>query len=243
MDQQIEASEHRYFPLVVFGGLLVLLASTALTDRTAPVWGVRIEALTAYVLLATLLVLWRYTIHTRRIADAASGEMAQMGDELRISHRPFVVTRRTGKFDYEARNIGPGLAVNAYIVEPAGDEAASAVPLGAFGPSASERGLHLGPGVKDHVLISEAPYTRTDQWTATLNVFRDNGQVAHRPVELTVPQTPCTLEEVLQRNWTDLNRELGEYRYEQFRLVTRHFQGESAGSWNEEVKDDDTPSA
>ena len=213
-------------------------------------WGVRMTVVTAMLLLATLVVVWRYTWHTARMVETLRGQVGAAREELavskehvklqrgelKISHKPFVVTDLSAELGYFAHNMGPGLAVNTYMVVPLDGENRAVTELGGLAPSQhatiDERHVRVlnEEQVRPHIIFSEGIFTRTDQWTATLNVVGDH-RVVHRPASLTVPGTPCTLENMLERNWPSLLKALKDYRSEQSELATSHFiRGESEGN-------------
>ena len=215
--------------LVVFGGLVALVISIGVTDWNAEVSAVRVSIITVYVLVVTLALVWRNTIVTRAIAKTAREQIELQRVELRIAHKPFVVTDLSSERGYFIQNLGPGLAVNTYMVVPQDDGKWMVHELGGLGPGQHARvdAVHVGIAnegpARKHVIFAEGLFTRTAQWTATLNVVGDH-RVAHRPpVGLTIPATPCTLADVLERSWQSLLKDLNDYKAELFKLAANPF--------------------
>jgi hypothetical protein len=167
------------------------------------------------LLLDNPLILWWYADSTKELvrkADeqrqvmeqhlaATRSEFAQAAALRLIEQKPLVFIDRREQADregyaqYVAHNVGGGFAVNVYyfditVLDPiligslaAGEER----PLPANVAILLREG---GSGLR-HLLVAEAPYSRTTQWTPSLN-FRTQeggshrGQVIHRAADVTV---------------------------------------------------------
>lgn len=144
---------------------------------------------------AAVVALW-YAYLTRQLAAAAQRQLAQAGKEYLERNKPVVFIDRwehpeqPGNFHYVMRNVGGGFAVNVYYF---GYDNLLAVPtsLGSL-PSGHERRLPDsvnqllidGHGGLKHLLVAEGPYSRTTQWTASINLRsqsagQHHGQVLH----------------------------------------------------------------
>jgi hypothetical protein len=131
-------------------------------------------------------------------------------------------------YDYMIRNVGGGFAVNVYfIAEDARAFSAGELPvraLGSLAPNAEMRFPEiLRQAITDsenhpvpHILLAEGPYTRTTQWTATLNYRsalhdRREGHVQHQ-VATTLVAPPRfqrqSLRTFLWNNLADVQRQL-----------------------------------
>ena len=226
-------------------GLVLLVALLFSPTSWVEEWPITAEHLTACLLFVTLLVLWWYTTLTAKIAQVSREQIELQRGELRVSHKPFVVTDVESQKGHFAQNIGPGLAINVYLLVPHDDRGPEVLELGGLAPGgqATIESGNLGNEGKtrSHVLIAEALFVRTEQWTATLNVAGSH-RVAHRPASIKVPsEGPCTLEDVISRNWRTLKAALGEYAGEQLQLSKRIFEFESRGTWQaKDAQHDDT---
>lgn len=162
---------------------------------------------------------------------ALEAQVARWDKDYIERNKPVVFCDRTehsdGGFDYVMRNVGGGFAVNVYflsadaVIDSAGVWPVRA--LGSLGPN-SERRLPdiLNRAFCDsanhplpHLIIAEGAYTRTTQWTATLN-YRSadydprEGHVEHRLATLPVPGRlrNVSLAEFLNNNAEELLRQL-----------------------------------
>ena len=123
-----------YVPLAVGGALLVLLLIFVMDLSAA----VRVQIVVGYVLVLTLIAVWRYTLLTARMVEAVKEQVGvaqkQVGavnqqlefERLRyhLENKPIVYldaervlgSQKEEDIRYVARNVGPGLAVNVHQV-------------------------------------------------------------------------------------------------------------------------------
>ena len=177
-------TRHRSRLVLVVAGYIVLVAVLNLVGRGSD-W---INATTAYFVAANLVVLWWYADTTKLLLDSSRDQVktsiAQYEQTIRadrIAHKPFVIVERIekddGYFHYYIRNIGPGLAVNVWLVREQTDGRPSLQSLGSLAPNGSrflygplEQDLRNKDGVFPFALFAEGLITLTAQWTATANV-------------------------------------------------------------------------
>jgi hypothetical protein len=210
---------------VVYGGILALLIAVGRRSD----W---LNVTTAYLLAANLIVLWWYADTTKLLLDSSRQQARVGSDQLqetirasRISHKPFVVVERVQKddgwFHYFIRNIGPGLAVNVWLVEAAIDGRPRSQTLGPLGPGDSrilygaiESSLRSEDGVFSLALIAEGVPGRTAQWTATANVRERLKGTEMRNQLLPLRQTEHsrTIEQLLVDEWEVFRDELHRAR-------------------------------
>lgn len=218
-------SAHQLWIGLTFLGYIGLIAALMIAGRGEK-WP---EATTAYFAIAAFAVLWSYAASTRAVLES-SRHQVQLGQwqaahanrMFRISHKPFVVVERVqdslGRgYHYYLRNIGPGLAVNVWIVEDNSDGGPRKSSLGALGPGDSrilsgelEGWLCNQPGTRPFVLLAEALVTRTAQWTATIG-WRDREpgtEIQSQLVKIDVTRRARSIDQVLADNWPTIQRGL-----------------------------------
>ena len=169
----------------------------------------------------------------------AAGQLAALQAQLKQSGKAYIERNKpvvfcdrvglsTGGYEYVIRNVGEGFAVNVYFVpdraaaDAHGDWPVRAV--GSLGPN-SERSLpdELNRGLCDSgkypfgfLIVAEGPYSRTTQWTPTLNYrsvddSRMEGHVHHRVATIQNPSPRFErqpLREFLDQNAGDLLTQL-----------------------------------
>jgi hypothetical protein len=167
------------------------------------------------LLFDNLCVLWWYAHSTRELVRKAESQQrileAQLGQaqaeykesqrQLLVSQKPVVYTERvedpdhTGRVNYFVRNAGGGPAVNVYYIGLFDLMFGEPISLGALAagdarllPTRVNSFLQEGHGGIKYVLLGEAHFTRTTQWTPTLNIRtqtagRHGGQVLYRTAE------------------------------------------------------------
>ena len=179
-----------------------------------------INATTAYFVAANLVVLWWYADTTQEQARISQSQLDVTIGAHRIAHKPFVVVERIQEgegWHYYLRNIGPGLAVNVWLVQEQPDGRPQQQTLGSLGPNGSrllygplERRLCAEDGVFPFGLFAEGLVTRTAQWTATVNVRERMRGTEMRNQPLPVRQTdePRTIEQLLIEEWNEIRRAL-----------------------------------
>jgi len=177
-----------WFVLVVMGYAVVLCVL-----RYAGIFGQQwLNATTAYFVLANLIVLWWY-------ADATWRQLQLNQKDYIERNKPVVFTDRldhpdlAGNYHYVIRNVGGGFAVNVYYYAV---EVISPISIGALAagaerplPSALDQKLRDGGSGLRHLIVAEAPYSRTTQWTPTLNLRTQTGgdhggQVMHQTAKV-----------------------------------------------------------
>ena len=157
-------------------------------------WSVRMYLASGLLLFDNLCALWWYAHSTQEQKQAAQQQLQLAGKDYIERNKPVVYSDRwedpdrKGAYHYIIRNVGGGFALNVYFVEPG----RLPVALGALAAGAERR---LPSDLNDelvkawtgamHILIAEGPFSRTTQWTATLNYrIPDNvvagGQVEHK---------------------------------------------------------------
>ncbi|HEY2982428.1 MAG TPA: hypothetical protein VGJ22_14685 [Anaerolineales bacterium] len=171
------------------------------------------------LLFDNLCVLWWYADSTKKLVYSAEAQRrileAQLGQaqaeykesqrQVLVSQKPVVYTERVehpdreGHVNYFVRNAGGGPAVNVYYIGLFELAFGQPISLGALAagdarplPAAVHKILREGHGGIRYVLVAEAHYTRTTQWTPTLNVRthtagRHGGQVLYRTAEPAIP--------------------------------------------------------
>lgn len=182
----------------------------------------------AYFVIANLFVLWWYADTTKQLLDVSRAQVATSGDQLaetirasRIAHKPFVVIegiqKDHGWFHYFVRNIGPGLAVNVWLLREAPNGEPLPQSLGSLGPGDSR--LLFGPlekelcdqaGVYPIALFAEGLITRTAQWTATINVREraSGSEMRNKPFEIRIKDTARTFEQLVAEEWVQIRESL-----------------------------------
>ena len=196
--------------VVGYGALLVGLAVAGQGSK----W---IDATTAYFLIANLVVLWWYADTTRHLLEASRQQItvserqhAVAWRTHREANKPFVVVERIEDalrgYHYYLRNIGPGIAVNVWLVQLTPDGQLTRQPLGPMAPQASklfsgavEEQLCNQDGLFPFALFAEALITRTAQWNVTVNVRerRRGGEMRSAVFPIEPRDESRTIEEVL----------------------------------------------
>jgi hypothetical protein len=143
---------------------------------------------------------------TRRLAIIGQEQLADSRKESIQQNKPIVFADRRedltneGDYHYFIRNVGGGFAVNVYCLYE-DDPQAHPTPLGSLRPGEErpfpyrfDRALCEASAGAPFVLIAEGPFSRTTQWTPTLNWRTDHtnivlgdGQVHHRLAGVKVP--------------------------------------------------------
>ena len=180
-------SRHYRWLLLVLAGYAVVLYGLwnyqALASQAT-------NATTAYFVVANLIVLWWYadTTHQQWLLDSKS--YIEQNKPIVYSDR-WEHPEKPDNYYYVFRNVGGGYAANVYYLR---DEE-KPVALGSIAAGDERRfpadvndrlcERHTNEGLGDrHLLVAEAPYTRTTQWTVTLNFRtpasdRRRGHVEH----------------------------------------------------------------
>lgn len=189
--------------------------------RTWPpndVWAVRMYLLSGLLLFDNLCVLWWYADSTKQLVHKAEAQRALLADQvtqgyeeyaesrrrLLVAQKPAVYIERVedpdrqGHVNYSVRNAGGGPAVNVFYMglfdlgfgEPRSLGAVAASDVRAL-PYQINSELQQGHGGIAYLLIAEGHYTRTTQWTPTLNLRtqtagRHGGQVLFRGAKPTI---------------------------------------------------------
>jgi hypothetical protein len=180
------------------------------------------------LLFDTLIVVWWYTEAAWHQVDEASKQVNIGTKQVEIAlslrreaNKPIVVTTREGENEFYLQNIGPGLAINCFIVVPVGahepnihEEGALAADGSSFNSLSLEH-LRMNPGgpPSNHLVIAEALYTRTQQWIVTLNVLRGE-QVLHKMGEFKLQQARTSLRQFLDNHYDKLVEQLRSFETE-----------------------------
>ncbi len=200
--------------------------------KVTDLYAVRTQiVLIAVTSVTAVIALW-YARLTSVIARAGQRQLQLAEKDYIERNKPVVFSDRVddaqGGYHYVMRNVGGGFAVNVFFLDP------DAVPdmsgqwpvraLGSLGAN-SERPLPevLNRAFCDsvnlpipHLLIAEGPYSRTTQWTPTLNYRsadydRREGHVEHRVATVMHPSPRSqngSLSDFLKNNATDLVSQL-----------------------------------
>lgn len=174
-------------------GLLVALGAFLAAERQYDgllslhdLWTVRLAVLNGILLLGTVILLWWYSASAHGQNTAAQEELGLARKTYIENNKPVVYCDRyehpgaAGSYTYVLRNVGGGFALNVYFL----DHPAGRIPiaLGSLAASAERAFPHMlqnelcqarsGAG---HVLLAEGQFTRTTQWTPTLNFRTPEG--------------------------------------------------------------------
>jgi len=155
-------------------------------DAASPdLWQDQLVLFQGLLLLDTLLVVWWYTDVTAQLAKTNESQLRQAAMAERVRNKPVAVAvlhpLASGGFEYRVRNIGPGLAVGVWCITGSPDDQFERVCLGALGPGDSRalpsnllRPLCDERTVRPFAVLAEGMWTRTAQWTLTVNLRGDN---------------------------------------------------------------------
>jgi hypothetical protein len=187
--------------------------------------------LIAVTSLTAVIVLW-YARLTSIMARAGQRQIQLAEKDYIERNKPIVFADRVadayGGHEYVMRNVGGGFAVNVFFVpSDATPDTSGQWPVRALGSLSanSERRLpeELNRALCDsanipvpHLLIAEGPYSRTTQWTPTLNYRSANydpreGHVEHRVATVAHPSARFQnqlLADFLKQNAADLFTQL-----------------------------------
>jgi len=146
-------------------------------------WNARTGFWAGLLLLDNLCVLWWYATTTHAQLALTQAEFKESHRRLLVAQKPVVYTERAehpehpGRVNYWIRNAGGGPAINVYYLGLFDLAFQDPIALGAVAaddarvlPAAVKTTLHNGDAGIKFVLLAEAPYTRTTQWTPTLNI-------------------------------------------------------------------------
>jgi hypothetical protein len=129
---------------------------------------------------------------------------------------------RRNHSNYVAHNAGGGFAINVFVFDVTLAEPGAIGSLGSGEervlPLAINEALQDGAAGKRHLVVAEAPYTRTTQWTATLNLRTSQagahrGQIlhAHASLEAQPPRGQHqTLRDYMTANRESFHKQLSE---------------------------------
>ena len=207
-------------------------------------WRKGIEATSVYLLLLNLGVFWWYAHLTRELANAAREQAQVTADQFDLSARSWEATnqpvavlerrretqlkefaKRLEGILYRVRNIGPGLAVNVYLVEAraqyefgpvrnvgsleSGGELLVSSDLERSFAAASNRVLRF-------VLVAEAvDVIGGHRWFTTLNVRTPDGEVHHRVKRSRKDiQVQLDVRDFLKGNWEALWQAIEDFEQE-----------------------------
>jgi len=149
----------------------------AVSDDADSRWVAYLALAQSMLLFDTLVIVVVYTAAAWRQVEVLQ---VQRSDQ----NKPLVLTQGSDS-DFTVRNIGPGAAVNVYVVALYGydPDQTEAKLIGALGAGGEVRppGSYFGtPSPWHHIVISEALHSRTQQWQASLNVVGEDGRVVVR---------------------------------------------------------------
>ena len=227
--------EKKHLGYAVGAGVLLsffVAATTPYYER----WDTLIAFLTLYVLFLTLLSVLHY-------AELTASQLRLSVEAHRIAQKPIVVTDMEND-RYAISNIGPGLAVNVFMVIPAGGERPKIEEMGALGPGQTTiiEPFVRGEPLEDHVILAGAMFSRTTQWIATVNVVLEV-EVVHRvavlkslvgvPVGASVAAVASRSSQqwLLDREWGALTEQLAAAKSELHETAVQHFDVESESSF------------
>ena len=224
-DKQSWFRRHARWLILVLVGYALTLTVTWLMGRAAD-W---MNVTTAYFVAANLIVLWWYADTTRLLLETSRRQIEigqaqydQLIRQSRISHKPFVIVERVQRddsnaFRYFIRNVGPGLAVNTWIVQENTDGSPRLQSLGSLAPNGSrllsdivERDLCDNDGVFPFAIFAEGIASRTAQWTATANVRERHrgGEMRNQPLAVRLTGKTRTIEQLLNQAWDEIRNAL-----------------------------------
>ena len=209
-----------------YGALLLALAATgAFRDHWA-------NASTAYFVAANLIVLWWYAHWTYQVAATSQQQFGFHAAQVHIANKPIVFLdherdpahpRSTGRI--VARNVGPGIAINVYVLAHLTGDKWDCGALGAVEPGGELRipevidsrfDEHAGRA-SGCIVAAEAIKTRTLQWIVTLNIQDHSGAIRHRLVDF-VPDEELTVNQLIAKHGPRFARELAEFGSEVSRV-------------------------
>jgi len=193
-------------------------------------WPLRMYLASGLLLFDNLCVLWWYAHTTQELAVAAQDEAGQRIREWRIENKPVVFLDRDATpsnasadrhvMPYVVRNVGPGIAINVYILSAQVDGRWDVDAIGALEPGAC-RALpeHVDQLLEAHagrlsgrLVVAEAMRMRTAQWMVTVNMPDNTGQVRHGYLSESVADGVHTLQELLERHGPTLREKLERFR-------------------------------
>jgi hypothetical protein len=174
-----------------------------LANSGAELWRNQLALAQGLLLLDTPLVVWWYTDVTAQLARTSEAQRIRTQSSELVHNRPVVVG--VLKDVYGVQNVGPGLAVAVWLVAEGSDGLFDRFLLGALGPS-DFRPLpprlreHLNHGRQAFALLSEGIWTRTAQWTLTVNGVgnRHHPGIFSRFVPIADVQGDRSVDEVIQ---------------------------------------------
>ena len=154
---------------------------------------------------------------------ATSRHKREVADYIQ-RNKPVVFCDRSTDGRYVVRNVGGGFAINVYFIDKDGDSQPIALGSLAANDEQEVSGeinalLQGSLGGRRFIIIAEAPFTRTTQWTPTLN-HRTPGaggiraQVSHSfpEVKTKPPRGEAqSLSKFLENNLTDLSEKLIQF--------------------------------
>jgi hypothetical protein len=195
-------------------------------------WNARTGLWAGLLLFDNLAVLWWYAYTTKQQLDHSKAAFAESQRHLLIAQKPLLYVERVedpdrrGHVTYRVRNAGAGSAVNAYYIGLAELLFSEPRAIGSVAPGDARllpaeinRILQEGGAGIKFVIVAEAHYTRTTQWTPTLNVRtqtagRHGGQVLYRTAEPAVPPPRFqyqSLRDYLQNNSASFAQQLSKF--------------------------------
>ncbi len=154
----------------------------------------------AIATLAAFAAAWWYAKIAKRQTDAIVSQQRLAEKDYIERNKPVVYIDRAegseaGNARYIVRNVGGGFAVNTYVFDVTLVDQVAAGSLAAGEertlPAVLNRRLCDNGAGSKHLVIAEAPFTRTTQWTPTLNLRTQSagshkGQVIHRSASVAV---------------------------------------------------------
>lgn len=192
-------------------------------------WAVRMDLASGLVLFDNLCVLWWYAHSTWEQKAAAQAQLHFTSKDYIERNKPVVYSdlwedpEREGAYHYVVRNVGGGFALNVYFLEAGGFP----FTIGALAagterrlPAILNQELVEARGGASHILVAEGPFSRTTQWTATLNYRTPEQDGRHGQVEHAnaIPRVPPprgenqTLVQYLDNNSRSLFEQLDQVR-------------------------------
>jgi hypothetical protein len=169
-------------------------------------------------------------VHAKKQAEAAETQLRRWNQDYIVRNKPVVFCDRVEQdrnhFNYVMRNVGGGFAVNVYFIDTEADPGIPPLALGSLAanaertmpPSVNDRLVAAGNGLS-HIIIAEGPWSRTRQWTPTLN-FRTpdfdirRGHVQHRLADIPHPSPsgkPQPLSAFVEKNRAAMLEQLGVF--------------------------------
>lgn len=192
-------------------------------------WPLRMYLASGLLLLDNLVILWWYAHTTHELAVAAKDQTRQQVREWRIHNKPVVFLDRgtapsrasadSHAMAYVVRNVGPGIAINVYILTAQVDGKWDVTPMGALEaggsrllPEHTDQLLEAHAGrLAGRLVVAEAMRMRTAQWMVTVNMPDGTGQIRHGYLSESVGDDAHTLQELVDSHGVEFRETLTRF--------------------------------